>query len=404
MKNRYRIITETFVVIAILFGSFAVAATKAEASAGDLKILEISYRTIQDLEILSISPDGKWIAGLNNNRSLVIYDLWKETKVWEDTARKTQYTDKRYLSWSPSGRYLTFHENWERHLYDSDIYMLDTQLWKLTNITDDHYQGAYLKAVNDEWAIDCCTGWGRDEQHVYFLRRSKESSTSLFRVCLKSKMQELIIPSITQREGTTSGIFLNDKTREIYFSVELGSGKKTNKGIWSLDLENKELVQRINDHKLRDTAVLTSFSSISQRGIYVYPQLLVRLPPDKNLDLFFLWEPNSNKTSPIISRTLNSTETNPKNRGYKVVNAILSPNGNKLAMVCLTGNRMFHVIIKDLEDNSEKIILKRKDELAGIGLSPGRSGLWLTKDNTLIISTFPMSFPGSRFYRVKLGT
>lgn len=403
MKNRYLSFIGLLVIIFIFLSSiFRVEATD-EVSVGDLKILENSFRTIDNLKILSISPCGKWIAGLNSKRRLVIHDLWRETKVWEDTANKTRHIDKRNLNWSPSGRYLTFHEDWARALYDSDIYVLDTKLWRLSNLTNDHYQGVYLRRDNGEWAVDCCTGWGSDEQHVNFLRQSKDLSTSLFRVSLKDEKQELVIPSIVQRDGTTSGIFLNDKTKEIYFSIELGTGKKTNRGIWSLDLVENKLLHRINSRKLDDTAVLTSFSSQHQIGIFVYPHLLSRLPPGENLDLFFLWEPKDNKTSPIVSRTMNSMETDPKKRGYKVINAILSPDGSKTAMACVTGKRTFHVLIKDLDDESEKIIIRDKDELVGYGLNPGRSGLWWAKDNTLIISIFSGDYLGS-FYRVQLGT
>jgi hypothetical protein len=116
-----------------------------------------------------LAPDGTRFAHIENF-TICIYTIELEQQGcvgYEETTLRVLYVET--VVWSPDGRYLAMHEDFLRTFNDSDIWVMDTENYTLTNITDDGVGRVRVEDLDDPAGpIDLAPQWLNDQ--IVFIR------------------------------------------------------------------------------------------------------------------------------------------------------------------------------------------------------------------------------------------
>lgn len=160
------------VLAAVLAVAPAASGSAASEPGGDAVSFEIVDVAGQ---IDSISPDGRWLAGMDG-RTPCIWLLDTLEPVCAD-AELPVIVGLSYpvMTWAPDSSAVAFTEDFLRRLEEPDVYVLTTD-GELTNLTDDGVEGGILTTDDATPLIDLAPSWSRDSSTVYFARSVRDGS------------------------------------------------------------------------------------------------------------------------------------------------------------------------------------------------------------------------------------
>ena len=125
---------------------------------------------------VSMSPDGHYLAAaVPPQESLCVYEVATMAEVsCADLSVLNTGLRVEDVVWSPDSTRLAFSEQTFITFKDGDLWIMDAATGVLTNLTDDHYDGAILFLQDDaddvEFFADVAPAWTPDSQYITFSR------------------------------------------------------------------------------------------------------------------------------------------------------------------------------------------------------------------------------------------
>lgn len=122
-----------------------------------------------DLRYLTVSPDGRRMAGIDDGKVCVVQ--------LEDPAERTcaedpeEPVDERNIAWSPDSQRLAFTEDFVRLLRESDIWTLDAESGETRDLTEDGPQPSPRQEAL-QGVVDLAPTWLPDGSALLFARTS----------------------------------------------------------------------------------------------------------------------------------------------------------------------------------------------------------------------------------------
>lgn len=164
-----RIVSSVFTVL-ILAGTTSGGAAQTPgaspvAADSDWQIADVralEWPSVLAGEIAALSPDGRWLAGFRSDNVFCVWDVEKLTPTCD---AEVLPIDRYAIVWSPDSTAVAFSLDAE----DSDIYVYELEAGRLTNLTDDGFEGSTGEAERDD-PIDMLPTWSPDSQELAFVR------------------------------------------------------------------------------------------------------------------------------------------------------------------------------------------------------------------------------------------
>jgi dipeptidyl aminopeptidase/acylaminoacyl peptidase len=179
----------------------AVAADRPATPAAGASVQVVARRAVElpGRRLLALSPDGRRLLARDDDR-LCLHDaltLAEERCVAPDTGS----IDEGTVAWSPDGRRLAFSEDAARLLVDGDLWLLEAETGRLTNLTDDGIYEVDLfgddPADPDPLWFDALPTWSPDGRELAFartIRRDGEwAGTGLYRIAAAGGEPEVVL-------------------------------------------------------------------------------------------------------------------------------------------------------------------------------------------------------------------
>lgn len=149
---------------ALLLSVLAACSSGSDDSAA--KVHEVSkVQKLDNDRTLSVSPDGKWLAALNDDHELCISTVGGGATHCEDKVRP----DETFLTWAPDSSKVAFTESYFRNMLEPDIWTIDTA-GKVQDLTDDHATKIPFGQIPSGTHVDVFPSWNDDSSQITFVR------------------------------------------------------------------------------------------------------------------------------------------------------------------------------------------------------------------------------------------
>lgn len=138
----------------------------ASQPAADLKVADQDKIQLGGGRMLSLSPDGAWLAVMEGD-ALCVYAAGTLTQ--QTCANLEGHPmDRRTVAWAPDSSRLAFTEDVLRLMMDGDLWTLEVEGGELKNLSDDGVDGGFMQ--EDDVSLDMVPTWSRDGQSLVFAR------------------------------------------------------------------------------------------------------------------------------------------------------------------------------------------------------------------------------------------
>ncbi len=172
------------VLAAMLLPPMLASAQTPEAtpvgSGSEWRIADIN-RLVTDGQLVAISPDGQWIAGVSPSRQFCIWDVATLTPTCVDAELPIR---PETIAWAPDSTAVAFALDAVRQGHESDIYVYEMADRTLTNLTDDGVEGSLLNTPSGT-PLDDVPAWSPDGSQIAFARSERgedAGSTTIMRI------------------------------------------------------------------------------------------------------------------------------------------------------------------------------------------------------------------------------
>ncbi len=348
-------------------------------SAADLRVTDQREIKIDGTNILSLSPDGRWLA-VDKYKSLCIHQ--SETLAEQFcTQIETGRIGFQFLSWAPDSSHIAFTE--EIGL-ETDVWILEVESGELVNLTQDDLAGKPSQAGTDQPPLDFFPVWSPDSQSLLFGRLSFDSTersmtTTLYRVSIDGGSPEQV--AVVSQQGMLmpgidiTWLWSSDGDKIFYLVTNLVASPSPTSDLWRVESDGGK-PERISSLDAEKGPILMDVSARG-KALVVYPRGYAMLPdqfPFATIDL------NSGQATPV------KTTEGSLNPIFPVeFKAILAPDGSKILYTYSDTAGTFRLAVRDLESETENVLLTYEGFL---GLAPSRwMGLDWAENDTLYVGT-----------------
>jgi len=356
----------------------------ASKSAADLRVTAQREIEIKDARLLSLSPDGQWLAAQTEADQLCIYRAEASAKqacALLDQVRPSLDS----IAWSPDSTRIAFTDDAFRAMFESDIWLLETESGKLTNLTDDGVVGGILRLEPEgarAW-VDTVPAWSPDGKNLVFSRsvfdQDETRQTDLYRISASGGGAEKLFTVSTEYPmAVWYGTQWSDDGKHIFYNAYLRKPDDPNGGVWTVDQDGKNAEQLIGPDPDLGPPFVVDVAPRQDKLLFVYYQALGSLGTKPNVSFFYLLDLKTGATTPIKQAQSDEIEFFTPN------NAILSPDGSKVLYVYRTLEKEWRLAVRDLDGETEHI-LATFDEPVGASREMGLGLNWAT-DDTLYVA------------------
>jgi Tol biopolymer transport system component len=129
-----------------------------------------------DGEMVTLSPDGQWIAGTGPENTVCI---WAVETLEPTCATVDSQPDHWTMQWSPDGTAIVWTHRSTTTFQDSDLYIMDVPAGTVTNLTDDQVHApitSFDEQPSPGMVVDQAPAWTPDSQTIVFARLEWGSS------------------------------------------------------------------------------------------------------------------------------------------------------------------------------------------------------------------------------------
>jgi hypothetical protein len=252
-------------------------------SAAALTVDEVEQIKFEELERAGLgsaylSPNGSQIAWTNGELLCVFSASGQK----QNCVSIKNQIDEGSVMWSPDGKYLAFNELISARLIDSDIWVMDTSSYRLTNLTDDGFDGHIYEAPPTAY-LDHSPAWSSDSRWLAFLR-SPEAADD----------RPGSIYAITPDGNTLERVFDQDIPRSAFSLAWSPNGElfayATHQGVVLARISGQETpeVIRFGDYATVEFSPDGQYVLACEPPLSVYPANCYVAPIDGNNDGFRL--------------------------------------------------------------------------------------------------------------------
>jgi hypothetical protein len=347
-----------------------------------------------DLEgkLVSLSPDGRRLAATQSDR-LCIYssDTLAQTSCIQSDA--VAQVDRGSFAWSPDGARLAFTENFARFLIESDVWVLDAEANRLTDLTDDGNHR--FKLGEDNAALDILPAWSSDGATLLFSRTAflgGDATTSLYRMPANGG-EPTRLAAINDLPATVAySLFWAGEDRPIFYTVMKNKLTDNANGVWTIQPDGSDARQLlgITDPDL-GPPFLMEVSASGDKALILYFQAALQYATRDDTPYWAVLDIESGALTP-----LQKTDHEEGHAGG-VRRAIFSPDGSKLLYTNVVLPSRCEIIVRDVASTTDNILLTL-DEPCGWYADFGQ-GLDWAGDDTLFLTLIN----GSRGLLLTLG-
>lgn len=226
-------------IVAVLALPFSLARAQAQS-------ISAKAVSIDGLSIVSLSPDGHWLAAVERAKRLCVVDAQTlAQRACADLSAKKIRLRTADLAWSPDGARLAIGEDALRLARDGDIWIMDAATGALADLTDDGTTARPGQGTAADPAgaiqVDVVPSWSPDGATIAFARSTwvngAWSGTILAAVDASGGPARTLATISTTEPGAiqTKPLWTADSTRLIY-SVAGRASDPGDNGVWQIDL------------------------------------------------------------------------------------------------------------------------------------------------------------------------
>lgn len=354
------------------------APPSASKAAADLKIAAQRDLQIDDTRIISLSPDGKWLAALRDRSACIIaVDSLADKQCAEV---KTGSLDSRSIVWSPDSQRIAFTEDLPRYMFESDIWTLVVDSGQLTDLTPDNLSGSVISLPQDSAAtLDTMPGWSPDGQTLIFARSMRSGDTALYKMSADGGTPQKVLDIAG---GGMIAVWYGPhwlNNGKIVYTIFHAKIDDPDNGVWLVDSngQNARQLVKVTD-KQTGLPILRDVSAKGDRALVFYSGALQYAAP--NVSYLALLDLTSGQTVPL----------KPAAEFLSVANAAFSPDGSKINYVYRSADKQTQVMVRDVQNGTDNSLLTQST-LLGTTTDSTVQGLDWANNDTVYAAAAPGS-------------
>ncbi len=317
--------------------------SSASHPAADLRVVEQRPLDIPDLKdlSLSISPDGEWLAGVNQDGALCIYatDSLREERC---TLLDTCQADPRSVAWAPDSRRVAIAENMGVY-FESDLWVLELETGKLTNLTDDGVSACKRQGDAGPAPMDLSPTWSPDGKALAFFRLQGDEK-GLYRLPVTGGAVEKLA------DGLGVAYMLWSKDGKIVYTPQGAALDES--GLWVIRPGERGPQQVVGADPDLGPPFLMDVSPTGDQALVIY-----RLAAARD----FFSQPNRSYCAVVDLKT-GQVEPLKQAAGadpefYDPMAGAFSLDGSKVLYVYQDANEQVRLAVRDLDGETENVLL-----------------------------------------------
>ncbi len=253
-----------------------------------------------DGEVVAISPDGRWLAGVRGAAQFCIWDIGTLQPSCDDRYLPV-YPDT--IIWAPDSSAVAF--SLLPAMADSDLYLFEVDAKALRNLTDDGLEETAEVALADEpVAIDIFPAWSPDARELAFARTTltadEPGATSIMRIGREGGApREVVFLGPPEPYLILSSMhWLTDDT--LLFAIERSAPPFQQDGIWRIGVDGDDPRQVLTPRTVPEMArprIADVTPDSRTASVYSQAKVAQGLLVD---DAFALLDLTSGKLAPVV--------------------------------------------------------------------------------------------------------
>ena len=354
----------------------------ASQPAADLKVADQGKIQLGGGRMLSLSPDGAWLAVMEGD-ALCVYAAG--TLAQQTCANlEGRPLDRRTVAWAPDSSRLAFTEDVLRLMMDGDLWTLEVEGGELKNLSDDGVDGRFMQ--EDDVSLDMVPTWSRDGQTLVFARGIRVGGewqgTALYRISAGGgKAEELLSVTDELPAAIWYGMGWSHDGKKIIYTVGKTQADDPDNGIWIADQEGKNPSKLLGRTDTMGLPVLIGVSGGAPQALIEYYEAAMRFSAEPNRAFFFLLDLETGETQPLKQAQGEAVEF------FGPYAATFSPDGSKVLYTYKDMEDQYWLVVRDLAGGAENVLLT-SDAPLGSGGDIGMGLQWAAND-TLYVATSP---------------
>jgi hypothetical protein len=360
----------------------------ASRPAADLRVTDKREIEIEDGRILSLSPNGEWLV-VDKGELLCIYQAASLAEQSCALLKDRAHPALGSLTWSPQGTRVAFADDAVRMMVESDLWVLEAETGKLSNLTDDGATGNLLRPEPEgsKPLVDAAPAWSPDGKTLVFVRSARVSGawdgTALYRISAGGGDPKKLL-AVAEEEPLVVwwGTRWSGDGKKILYTVAGRESDAPDNGIWIVegDGKNPQHILGVTDPDL-GSPFLVDVAAKGDKALIWYYMAASRFGAEPNVSYFAILDLKTGEVEPLKRARGEEIEFSSPS------NAILSPDGSKLlyAYRDLIGGE-FRLVVRDVDGETENVLLISEEPL-GASFQPGLGLNWAEND-TLYVATF----------------
>ncbi len=287
----------------VTFALLAPAAAHAVPTAFDQDIRSVE---IPGFRILSLSPDGQWLAA-SAPEALCTFDVASlAERACGDLEGPNVALSEHDVVWAPDSSRLAFTEQSLTLNVDGDLWLMDATTGELTNVTDDGYEGtiAFLDRppADGRIDVDLAPTWSPDGGAITISRSTMVdeawTGTEIVNIDPDTGDVEPLTTVSTERFVVHQGMEWAPDRQRLFYSVESFDVPSTEHGVWVFDPSTGRSSQLIGIDPDFGSPAVIEVAATGDVGLIVYPRYVGIRPSDPD-DWVMLADLSSGELTPI---------------------------------------------------------------------------------------------------------
>ena len=335
-----------------------------EKNASELKVTSQREAFVEETQLLSLSPNGKWFFALRLESICILDAATLSDKVcssWNATL------DPNSIAWSSDSQRVAFSENLQA-LMESDLWVFDISSGTLSDLTNDKLEGdittALERAQSDKVDInlDSLPAWSPDSKTIAFVR-SIYGNTKQTILCLISAtggdVTKLIIADGQHSLAVWRGMRWTPDGKKILFTITILDDETGKNGIWIVDKNGKNFKQLVKAKEGWGYVSLYDVSAKGSKALIGYPRAISGVNQNPNLCFFELVDLKTGNVTPIIVTPSDIDQSGSQVVFYSPTQAAFSPDGSKIVYhYNLAGEDLPtpQLVVRDVDDTRQEVL------------------------------------------------
>lgn len=300
---------------------------------------------------LALSPDGAWIAGTGPDDDFCVWDV--ESLEPACDGRRLSPIIPHSVVWSPDSTAVAFSLDAPGSFVDSDVYIFETDVGTLVNLTEDDPEGTGADTIGRDWdapevPIDLFSSWSPDSQQVVFARTVWGSSdlatewgnidpaTTLMTIDRFGGEPEELHSIEPPEPMIVNGPMSWQENDSILFGITKSNVDDDQNGIWKVSPEGTP-TQILSGHQNADVPlpmIVDMTLDGSMASVVSLANAEVTSSPGGT---YFMLDVDQNEVIPFEEMLgLPSDPVQDKNGGFLIAAPVFSPDDDAIAFVART--------------------------------------------------------------------